>query len=29
MAMGIIDSNENDGVAKFIESKVVRWKNKY
>ena len=24
IAMGIIDSNENDGVAKFIESKVVR-----
>lgn len=26
IAMGIIDSNENDGVAKFIESKVIGWK---
>ena len=26
MAMGIIDSNENDGVAKFIKSRVIKWK---
>lgn len=26
IATGIIDSNENDGVAKFIESKVIGWK---